>query len=142
MKQKFLHFEKSFDIVAKQNEDLNRKIKNIQQELTTSNQRISELTRENQNLNAIITSKTQEIHDLISKETQDQRMKEKWLHSYTEMEEIVTTLESRKESMQNQLNKMREIIESNNEEIFQLSEINQRRELENQVLVQEVSLNH
>lgn len=117
---------------------MNRKIKNIQQELTASNQRIAELTRENQNLNVIITSKTKEIHDLISKEAQDEKMREKWLHSYTEMEEIVTTLESRKESMQGQLNKMREIIESNNEEIFQLSEMNQRQELENQVLIQEV----
>jgi len=138
LKQKFAHFEKSFDVVAKQNEDLNRKIKSIQEELTSSNQRINELTRENQNLNAVITSKTKEIHDLISKETQDEKMKEKWLHSYSEMEEIVTALESRKETMQNQLNKMREIIESNTEEIFQLSEINQRQELDNQMLVQEV----
>jgi len=117
LKQKFATFEKSFDLVAKQNQDLNIKIKNLQQELVASNKKIAELSFGN---------------------NKEEKTREKWLSSYNEMEEIVRVLESRKESMQNQLIKMREIIESNNQEIFELTEINQRQEHENQLLIQEV----
>ena len=103
---------------------MNRKIKNTQQELTLSNQRIAELTQENKNLNSLVV--------------QDEKTREKWLNSYKEMEEIVQALDCKKQSMQEQLTKMQQIVESNNEEIFQLTEINQHQEIQNQLLIQEV----
>jgi len=118
LKQKSSQFEKNFDVITKQNQDLKLRIKNIQQELVVSNQKIADLT--------------------ANKEGQDDKNREKWLNSYDQMEEIVRALESKKESMQGQLTKMREIIESNNHEIFDLTEINQRQEHENQLLIQEI----
>jgi len=118
LKQKSQNFEKNFDLITKQNQDLKLKIKDMQQELVASNKKITELTS--------------------NKDGQDDKNREKWLNSYNEMEEIVLALESKKENMQNQLMKMREIIESNNHEIFELTEINQRQEYENNLLIQQI----
>ena len=131
-------FEERLYIVAKESVSQQNKIQILQDELLSNKAKISGLETENERLQGrikeVVTAKMKEFIELskdyseklTAKDAIIEETKAKWLKSYTEIEQIACGLEAKKNNMQQQLEKMREIVKAQDDE--------------NQYLVEEVVL--
>lgn len=143
-------FEERLYIVAKENVIKQNQIKILESDLSTQQEKVTGLEKENERLQKrvkdLAMSKMQEFiaiskdysEKITAKETLIEETKAKWLKSYSEMEKIANSLEAKKNNMQGQVNQMRQIVDTKNEEIEQLTNITRAQEMENRYLVEEV----
>jgi len=143
-------FEDRLYIVARENVSQQNKIKILEDEISSNQSKITGLEKENNRLQdrikELATSKMKEFIELskdyseklTAKEAIIEETKAKWLKSYNEMEQIAHALESKKNSMQEQVNQMRGIVDAKNEELEHLTNMSRAQEMENRYLVEEV----
>lgn len=122
----------------------NRTKQHQQADSEQKEQKIGELLTENSSLNEMITAKLNEIEELRRShkrvmEAHKEEMSQKWLKSCLQMEEIALSLESRKNNMQAQLERMQAISGENAQELEELHVQNELIKQENKGLLEEVS---